>query len=464
MQNNKEKNDVNNTLRSVRNFFIIVSIIVGTFLIFASLGVFAYTQVMKNSPFEQKNEDENPSDDLPVASPEPTATTDPKQGGFIANLMTAPKKTNFLVMGVDKLEMLTDVIIVGSFDSETKQIDLISVPRDTYIEMNKADVTTIKNLGRSVPEHGVMKINAIHSYAGSQYGTEFLKKQIEGMMGIKIDYYAEVNLKAFKNIVNTIGGVEMDVPAGGLYYKDPDQNLVISVPGGRQILDGEKAEGVVRYRATYARGDLQRIEVQQEFMKRLFAQVMNKETLTKNAASFIGTIISYVKTDFGIQDSPMYLRYLNDISGENLTIHTLPGYSEDGTGYFIYDKAKTLELADEIFTVREEPSPEPSAINIDPSRVPSKVDVKKLKVQILNGSNTSGLAGSAEKRLKQAGVTVSDIGDYGGTQKKYTRVVTKTAGVASLFEPYFDEVHEEVDSQLPQGFDIVIIIGTGQKE
>lgn len=271
--------------------------------------------------------------------------------GGIFDMFLPPAKTNFLVFGVDNGSMLTDVILLGCFDRETKEIDLISIPRDTYIVMSKSLLDSLKSEGRYAPMNGVMKINAVHSYAGEELGPEYLRKQIENLMGIKITYDFRINLEAFREIVDLLGGVDIEVPEGGLYYKDPYQNLTISIPEGVQHLDGKMAEGFVRYRDTYARGDLQRIDMQHMFMKELFEQVLNDKNIVRNAYNLIRIMLEHVDTNFGIDDLPLYASYINSLHMSSINTTTLPGAPQtiNGASYYMPNREEMYVLVDEIF-------------------------------------------------------------------------------------------------------------------
>lgn len=253
-----------------------------------------------------------------------------------------PVKTVFAVYGVDKNEALADVILVASFNKNTKKVSTISIPRDTFVKIPKDRLEELREMGLWAPSEG-MKINAVHSYAG-KYGNEYLTKQIEDLLGITIDYYFEVNLDGFTAIVDEVGGVEIDVPRR-MYYRDPTQNLTINLQPGLQLLDGEQAQGFVRFRQL-VRGDIDRIENQKIFLKAFCEQVLNKETIKENAVSFAGIALRYVKTDMSLKEIIKYTPALMQISPNNITMETLPG---DGMTPYHHDEDKTREIVNRLF-------------------------------------------------------------------------------------------------------------------
>ena len=202
----------------IKKFCFIVFSIVGSFLLIFIVFVFAYNFFTG----ENFNKDGIVSD--------AQNKTENDKGNFIAGMLLPPKKTKFLVLGLDQSECLSDSILVGCFDRDLKKINIISIPRDTYIKMSQETIKELRKLGKHPPSSGIMKINAVHSYAGKENGAIYAKKQIEELLNIKLDYYVAVNIKAFRKIVDAVGGIYMEIPKGGLYYNDPYQNLSIRVP------------------------------------------------------------------------------------------------------------------------------------------------------------------------------------------------------------------------------------------
>ncbi|MGE4213719.1 MAG: LCP family protein [Anaerotignaceae bacterium] len=256
------------------------------------------------------------------------------------------KITNVAIFGVDKDGTRTDVIFVVSFNSETKQINLLSIPRDTKVKMTDEMIASLEERNRSgfIPyrdgQEGVCKINEIHAYAGEGYRNEFSMMMIEDLLGIKLDYYVKFTTETFKYVVDAIGGVDFEV-ATDMKYSDPEQGLFIDLNAGYQHLDGDKAEQLVRYRDGYAAKDLKRITVQQDFMKALMKKVLSTDTLLTNIQPLTKTVLSYVETDVSILDALKYVKYINYINADNVTMETIPGV---GGSYFNHDKEGTAEV------------------------------------------------------------------------------------------------------------------------
>ena len=152
-----------------------------------------------------------------------------------------------LLLGKDKASGLTDVMMVVSLDPNTNNLSVMQIPRDTYADYGSKNHK---------------KLNSAVAVLGSE---EKLCDFLSDSLGISIDGYLSLELDAFRKSVDAVGGVEMYVPKR-LYYNDPAQNLYIDIPKGQQLLDGKKAEMVVRYRDGYADGDIGRLDMQKRFL------------------------------------------------------------------------------------------------------------------------------------------------------------------------------------------------------
>ncbi len=411
-------------LTSILAFFVSLVIFIG--FIFAWFSFFATDHMA------------NPSN---IINPEETT-----KKGFLGEKFAIPRKTNFLLIGLDQTELLSDVIVVGCFDSKTNDITLISIPRDTFVHMSDELRAEVKADGIHMPSQ--LKINAVHSYAGKEKGAYYLEKYLEEMMGIEIDYYAEVDTKAFRDIVDAVGGIDMEIRDKGYHYVDPTQNLVIDVPGGFQHLNGEMAEGVVRYRHDYVQGDIDRINVQQEFMHAFFSQVLTKEVLTENGLSILKTCIEYTTTNFPIGDLPKYIQCIPKLSTESLNMMTAPGEAQmiNGASYYLINDEKLQRIVNLVFYGNGLPKVDENLVD--------------MSIEVLNGSDVSMLATRKKEELQEVGYKVKSIGDYKGERQPETIIYAKEGVDTSALDVFFTVVKHEVDSTVTENYDIVIVLGT----
>lgn len=241
---------------------------------------------------------------------------------------------NFLVLGLDNDETRADVILLLNFDTGSKNLNILSIARDTRVRVKGE----------------YCKINAVYSK-----GIRLMKNKITEITGLDIDYYAVMNLKGFRETIDLLGGVEFDVPFR-MKYDDPTQDLHINLLKGRQILDGDKAEQLIRYRKGnrkgqgYSEGDIGRIEIQQEFLKELIRQKVNLKYIGKIDEMF-GILKKYLKTDMGIDEVVKYAGSIAGLQKDNTGFFTLPGDSvrKDNKWYYVYNKKKTQKMIEENF-------------------------------------------------------------------------------------------------------------------
>lgn len=174
----------------------------------------------------------------------------------------------FLLVGRDDKEGgggNTDTIMVGCFDVKNGTLDVMSIYRDTLVD---------------VPWE-IAKINSVYN----KQGIEGLQQQVKNLIGYQPDFYFVVELTAVAELVDVIGGVDYDVPYD-MHYDDPTQDLHIHFDKGMQHLNGEDAVKLLRWRKNNSGealsvGDVGRVEIQHSFLKSLSSQMLSLGNLTK---------------------------------------------------------------------------------------------------------------------------------------------------------------------------------------
>ena len=236
---------------------------------------------------------------------------------------------NILVVGLDKVGYNTDVLMIVNIDAQSHKINLLSVPRDTRVSVGSSN----------------QKINAVYSYAqrNGLKKEEQLISAVTDATGIPIHHYAVIDLEGFRKIIDALGGVQFNVERD-YYYNDPVQNLLIDIKKGNQVLNGKQAEGLIRFRADYALGDLQRIGVQQQFLTSLISQKLRPEYIGK-IPELYDILTDNVVSDLSASNITKYAkRALKASNGINTA--TLPGTTKtiNGLSYFLCDKAETEKM------------------------------------------------------------------------------------------------------------------------
>lgn len=367
---------------------------------------------------------------------------------------TLPERTIGLLACTDEGEGRTDAIMIVSYNSVNNKISLLSIPRDTRVTVpNYMWEVMVQNFPILKSYSPTMKINAIPNY-GKDKGMEFLQTTLEDILDIKIDYYAHFNFKGFRYIIDSVGGIEFDVPQR-MYYNDPTQDLYINLKPGLQFLDGAKAEQLLRFRS-YPQGDLKRVEVQQAFIKEFLKKIVNVNSIISNPKAYFTTLTEYLNTNFGISDGIKYMSELKEIDITNVENYTLPCTPQNinGISYVIIDDNKVKEFAYEIL---KRPTVRPEDIVYEDSYDKS--------ITILNGSYTKGIAGNAKKLLESKGYIIGDIGDYLDSKSKETKIFVSKEGQGNDLQKFFTNSKINVNQIKinEYGYDIVIVIGTEEK-
>lgn len=235
-------------------------------------------------------------------------------------------KTNILVVGVDKDGVRSDVNMLFSLDPKEKTVNLMSIPRDTRVELSKGS-------------YG--KINAC---IGRENGEELLIEKVRELTGMPVHNFVRVDFEGLRNIIDILGGVEFDVPMD-MDYDDPAQDLHIHLKKGKQVLNGADAEGLLRFRKGYATGDLGRIDMQQEFLKALIDQKLSLKYIFK-AIPIAREINKNVETDMSVMYMLKYAWKFRDSDKIQFNSYTLPGEAKtiSGISYYICDEEATASL------------------------------------------------------------------------------------------------------------------------
>ena len=258
---------------------------------------------------------------------------------------------NVLVCGTDDDGTRTDTIMIAHLDTRTGSAALMSIPRDTVVDRGGY----------------ISKINSVYG-GGREAGMERLKAELEKMLGIPIDGYVLVDLDAFKKAVDLLGGVWYDVPQD-MYYDDPSQNLHIDLKQGYQLLDGEHAMELVRFRKGYASQDIQRTQVQQGFLLELAKQCMQISSLSeikKMSDIFYEDVI----TDMDAGNLLYFIRQLGNVDLEQVKTYTVQGAGQtiDGISYYPLFDWSVWEIVNEAFNPYDAPIPAESIQVITPEQ------------------------------------------------------------------------------------------------
>ena len=244
-------------------------------------------------------------------------------------------KINILVVGLDNDGTRTDTILIATYDMDNDVVNILSIPRDTRMYVG----------GR------YQKINCAYAIRkdGKMKGIDGTIEAVSRLTAIPINYYVEFTFEAFREMIDALGGVDYDVPQN-MNYDDPVQNLHIHLTKGYQHLDGDKAEQLVRFRK-YPLGDIDRVKVQQNFIKELAKQKLNATVIAKMPDIF-KVLQKHIKTNFKPSDVAKYALNVKDLSSENIHAYSLPGTADSenyGASFWVPNMEETKKLIEETF-------------------------------------------------------------------------------------------------------------------
>lgn len=352
---------------------------------------------------------------------------------------------------------LTDTIMVASYNPNTQKATLLSIPRDTYTGKTPSKATAYE------------KINALYS---RKHRPDETLAAVNEITGLDIEYYVVVKTEALIKLVDVIGGITFNVPID-MDYDDTSQDLHIHLEKGEQLLDGDKAEQLVRFRhnndgtsypVEYGDNDLGRMRTQREFIMQVIKQTAKPGNIFK-LGEILDVAQEYVITNIDFSVAKDYIPYAVEFNTDNLLTETLPGTTPDwnktnGVSVFVYDKEETESLIQKLFYDRDKTQEELTAEGIDVESI-SSTNKAEIKIEVLNGSGVSKNLQTAVAELEGAGYTVTRTGSTNTTSK--TAIINKKDVSNTLLKNIKEvlEVGTIQDSESSSSkVDVSIIIGT----
>lgn len=335
-------------------------------------------------------------------------------------------RINILIVGCDEIENRgrADTIVLLSISPKSKDTLVLSIPRDTRVE---------------IPGRGMDKIN--HAYAFG--GIDLISKTVRSFLDIPLHFYVVVDFEGFVNIIDALGGVEVDVEKK-MYYVDKAGGVKIDLSPGKQILDGEKALEYIRFRQDKL-GDLGRIKRQQKLAIALVDKIMKYNSVLK-IPQILEEVKDCINTNIELQDVITLTNLFSGVSQEKFkfeTIQCTPVYIE-GISY----------LEPNVEEVRQ--------------RINSLLYSQNsgIKVEVLNGSGLPGIAHRIAKELELQGFEIVNIGNADNFNYEKTKIVvcSKKINLDNEFKRLFKDFEIVKDYQTNADLDLVIILGRDMTE
>lgn len=360
---------------------------------------------------------------------------------------------------------LTDTILILSIDPLQKEAAILSVPRDLYVK---------------VPGDGSMKINAVYASGKStvlasgrqtdelkaraeKNGFDAVEKTLKETLGIPIHYHVMVDFDGFERAVNTVGGVDLNVPSSVYEVMRIDgKQYTLNVKPGQQHFDGFRALAYVRSRYTSPRGDFDRAERQRLVILALKDRIFSLGTFANpiKISQLLDAFGNHIETNMTIDEMMSLYALGKDIPG---------------------NKVSSLGLADPPNNFVKTGNINGLSVVIPTAGVGNFKEIQNFvrntlkdgylknenaSVMVLNGTSTPGVAGLKADELKSYGYNVSQVGD--APTKNYTKtvLVDLRGGAKKYTKRYLEQrFFVAATTNLPAGVnaggaDFVIILGT----
>jgi polyisoprenyl-teichoic acid--peptidoglycan teichoic acid transferase len=314
------------------------------------------------------------------------------------DVQNAPEETKSLgyLPQINSFDGLSDVILLIRFDPETKKLVLLSIPRDTRVE---------------IEGHGKKKINS----ANAQGGPALTAKTVSNLLnGVAIDRYIRINILGVAKLIDALGGVNIDVPRD-MKYQDDSQHLYINLKKGKQHLNGDQTLQLLRFRHD-ENGDIGRIQRQQKVIRELIEQTLNPTTLTK-LPNILNVVKEHIDTNLTVEELAALVGYGVRTNRSNVSQLMLPGrFSENGeykASYWIPDSDRITTTMAQYFDIQS--SDQQQAV--DPTYL-------RVAIQDSTGSDNTNLR-PLIKNLQKAGYRNVYIAKSSGEPLEVTHIVAQ---------------------------------------
>lgn len=333
----------------------------------------------------------------PLGSPISLTRTTDLPGGNFSILATGEnwnalfpyhlgRPVNILVMGIDRVEDAppdslqafvgrSDTMLLLRFDPTDNTLKLLSIPRDTRVD---------------IPRFGYTKINDANVHGGPALAANVVSNTLNN---VPIDRYVRVTTNAFRELVDLVGGIEVFVPRP-MVYKDVTQKLDINLAEGLQVLNGDQAEQFARFRKD-ANGDIGRVQ-RQEILLTSLQKRLNNPTIIPRIPQAINILQKSVDTNLTMEEILALANFGRQLDKAQIHMVMLPGrFSQpdefDGRSYWILSNSGRDRVMDQYFGVNEQTQTD----------VTSDRSIKRLSIALQNATDDPALLEKVQNYLRQ---------------------------------------------------------------
>ena len=345
---------------------------------------------------------------------------------------------NILLLGTDERPdeggpQRTDTLILATLDPDSQTAGMLSLPRDLWVPFPTLGYSTKINTAYGIGEQV--------RYTGG--GPQLVMDTVSGFVGQSVPYYVRINFTGFTELVDLIGGIDINVPKTihDDKYPTPDEGIeTFHLDAGLQHMDGQTALKYARTRNVdddYGRSGRQQDVIRAVMDKVLSAQLL--PTLLARAPQLLSTLRNSVDTNIPIDKLIELATYVSDNPPREIRQLVLDSrfgeetYSPEGMWILLPDRAKVRAAVSTFFT----PPAATAAVAADGAAAPA--DSSRVNIEVLNGTGVPGMAAKTRDLLEARGWQVDSIGD--ADRGDYTQSILINYGVS-------EAVIQEVSSAL----------------
>jgi LCP family protein required for cell wall assembly len=382
-----------------------------------------------------------PEPPLPPVFPPPTSvaekpTVAAKPPGELPPNWEDPNRITVLLLGIDHRPdepmdgSRSDTMMLVSVDPPTRSVVMVSLPRDLWV---------------SIPGVGENRINVAHSMGGP----DLAMRTVAANFGVRVQHYARIDFRGFEKIVDTMGGIQVDVerPIKDDEYPTEDYGAMrVYIAPGPQWMDGTTA--LVYARSRHSENDFGRARRQQRVLMAIRERAIQANMIFK-APQLVPLAQETINTSFGPADMIRLARLSMDIDRERIstvvvdTNYAWPHINPDGAEVLIPNRAGIQSAIQQAFTraaaaPASTSTPAPAApAEVPPTAAPTSEPTPP-RVEVLNGTARNGLAAATAEWLRRKGFEVVSVGSADRTDYAESRLLMQpgreamAAGLASV--------------------------------
>ena len=376
----------------------------------------------------------------------------------LPNIAEKEERINILLLGIDQRQgetgpFRTDTMILVSIDPASDTVSMLSIPRDLWVR---------------IPGYGENRINTAHSTGDAENypggGVALAKKTVAQNFGVPVHYYVRINFSGFEQLIDAIGGLDINVETAIHDEEYPTEDygtMVLDIPAGLQHMDGQT---VLRYaRSRHGTGDFNRMARQQIVIRAALDKVLSLDIPISRWPKLLELVGDSVKTDLTLDEIAELANIAKKLDTSNVQAGviddtmTISSITPQGAMVEVPDWDKINPLVEQLFPT----AAAAAVLASDAAR--AQLVSENASIELLNGTLVSDLAQQTSETLTTEGYNIVALGnadrmDYVDTWLvAYTDVPYTLSSLARTLNVSADHIRQETDAT--SAVDIRIILG-----